>query len=198
MLFAPIGMVLADAEFDSEANHEHIRQRLGAKSIIPARRRGVPNGAIRNQMFRAFPKKPYRQRTKVETIFSAVKRKLSSRAPGRSLATQVRQALLLGLAYNLYRLRHCTTHRGCQQSPTLMSILVGVDSKRFIVKPKSFRCNIYKKHGGRGYLQAKSSFPQFAMLPPVSPLQGTTFGATIPKGTRFLHDLGNNSDPPGV
>jgi hypothetical protein len=54
---APIGLVLADAEFDSEANHEHIRQRLGAKSIIPARRRGVPNGAIRNQMFRAFPKK---------------------------------------------------------------------------------------------------------------------------------------------
>ena len=113
---APLGVVLADAEFDSEANHQHIRQRLGAKSIIPARRRGVPNGAIRNQMFRAFPKKPYRQRAKIESIFSAVKRKLSSRAPGRSLATQVRQALLLGLAYNLYRLRHRTTHRGCQQS----------------------------------------------------------------------------------
>src|SRR6267143_2355063 len=103
---APLGVVLADAEFDSEANHEHIRQRLGAKSIIPARRRGVPNGAIRNQMFRAFPKKPYRQRNKIESVFSAVKRKLSSRAPGRSLPTQIRQALLLGLAYNIYRLRH--------------------------------------------------------------------------------------------
>jgi hypothetical protein len=97
---APIGVVLADAEFDSEANHAHIRQRLGAKSIIPARRRGIPNGAIRNQMFRAFPKKPYRQRSKIESVFSAVKRKLSSRAPGRSLTTQIRQALLLGLAYN--------------------------------------------------------------------------------------------------
>src|ERR1700694_159722 len=103
---APLGVVLADAEFDSEANHEHIRQRLGAKSIIPARPRGVPKGAIRNQMFRAFPKKPYRQRAKIESIFSAVKRKLSSRAPGRSLATQIRQALLLGLPYNIYRLRH--------------------------------------------------------------------------------------------
>jgi hypothetical protein len=40
---APIGVVLADAEFDSEANHQHIRQCLGAKSIIPARRHGVPN-----------------------------------------------------------------------------------------------------------------------------------------------------------
>jgi len=55
-------------------------------------------------MFRAFPKKPYRQRAKIESLFSAVKRKLSSRAPGRSLATQIRQAPLLGLAYNLYRL----------------------------------------------------------------------------------------------
>jgi len=34
-----------------------------------------------------------------------VKRKLSARAPGRSLATQIRQALLLSLIYNLYRLR---------------------------------------------------------------------------------------------
>ncbi len=107
---APIGLVLADAEFDSEPNHQHIRQRLGARSIIPAKRRGIPNGAIRNQMYRAFPEKLYRQRTKVETIFSVVKRKLSSRAPGRSLAIQIRQALLLGLAYNLYRLRHPHLH----------------------------------------------------------------------------------------
>src|SRR6266404_4580628 len=38
---APIRLVLADAEFDSEPNHQHIRQRLGAKSIIPAKRRGI-------------------------------------------------------------------------------------------------------------------------------------------------------------
>ena len=113
---APLAVVLADAEFDSEANHEHIRQRLGAKSIIPARRHGVPNGAIRNQMFRAFPKKPYRQRAKIESIFSSFKRKLSSRAPGRTLTTQIRQALLLGLAYNIYRLRHRFAQSGCQQS----------------------------------------------------------------------------------
>jgi hypothetical protein len=37
-----------------------------------------------------------------------VKRKLSARAPGRRLSSQIRQALLLGLAYNLYRLRHPT------------------------------------------------------------------------------------------
>ena len=113
---APLGRVLADAELDSQANHQHLRQHLGAKSIIPARRHGVPNGAIRNQMFRAFPKKPYRQRAKIESIFSVVKRKPSSRAPGRNLSTQIRQALLLGLAYNLYRLRHPLARGGCQQS----------------------------------------------------------------------------------
>ena len=138
---APLGVVLADAEFDSEANHQHIRQRLGAKSIIPARRRGVPNGTIRNQMFRAFPKKPYRQRNKIESIFSAVKRKLSSRAPGRSLATQVRQALLLGLAYNLYRLRHRTAHRGCQQSPS-------VANKRLTTGLSPLAATLTKNRGG--------------------------------------------------
>jgi hypothetical protein len=40
----------------------------------------------------------------LETIFSAVKRKLSCRAPGPSLLTQRRLGLLLGLTYNLYRL----------------------------------------------------------------------------------------------
>jgi hypothetical protein len=30
-------------------------------------------------MFRAFPKQPYRQRVKIASVFSAVKRQLSSR-----------------------------------------------------------------------------------------------------------------------
>ncbi len=58
-----------------------------------------------------FAQKRYGQRAKIETIFSVVKRKLSSRAPGRSLRSQIRQALLLGLTYDLYRLRHATSTR---------------------------------------------------------------------------------------
>ena len=128
---APIRVVLADAEFDSEPNHQHIRQRLGAQSIIPAKRRGVPNGAIRNLMFRRFPAKPYRQRAKIESIFSVVKRKLSSRAPGRSLRIQIRQALLLGLAYNLYRLRPRSHARMSTEPSTLANSLASVDYKAF-------------------------------------------------------------------
>ncbi|MGH9701431.1 MAG: transposase, partial [Candidatus Acidiferrales bacterium] len=103
----PIGLVLADAEFDSEANHRHIRTTLRAHSVIPTNpRRGIPQGEIRHQMYRAFPRKLYGPRAKVETVFSVIKRKLSSKAPGRTVCLQVRQALLLGLAFNLYRLWH--------------------------------------------------------------------------------------------
>lgn len=103
----PIRQVLADAEFDSERNHRHIREVVGATSVIPAKRgkstwqlRG-----IRAQMRAQFPRAEYAQRSLVECVFSAVKRKLSARAPGRSLETQRLQALLLGLAYNIYRLK---------------------------------------------------------------------------------------------
>ena len=103
-----IGLVLADAEFDSERNHTNIRQRLGAQSVIPAKR-GKKTWRVRGvraEMRRAFPRKLYRRRALIETLFSSVKRKLSARAPGRSLGMQTRQALLLDLSFNLYRLRH--------------------------------------------------------------------------------------------
>jgi hypothetical protein len=120
----PIGVVLADAEFDSEANHRHVRGTLGAHSIIPAKpRRGVPRGGIRYQMYRAFPRQLYGPRAKIETVFSVIKRKLSTKAPGRSSPIQMRQALLLGLAFNLYRLRHPTIPAGCKQSHFKCSVL---------------------------------------------------------------------------
>jgi hypothetical protein len=100
------GCALADAEFDSERNHPYIRQRLGAQSVIPAQR-GKKTWRVRGvraEMRRAFPRKLYRRRALIETVFSSVKRKLSARA--RSLRMQMRQALLLGLSFNLYRLKH--------------------------------------------------------------------------------------------
>ena len=103
-----IGVVLADAEFDSERNHTYIRQRLGAQSVIPAKRgkKTWRVHGVRAEMRRAFPQRIYRRRALIESLFSSVKRKLSARAPGRSLPMQMRQALLLGLSFNLYRLKH--------------------------------------------------------------------------------------------
>ena len=113
----PIGVVLADAEFDSEANHRHVRGTLGAHSVIPPNpRRGIPEAEFRHQMYRAFPRELYGPRAKIETVFSVIKRKLSTKAPGRRLPMQMRQALLLGLAFNLYRLRHRPAPAGCKQS----------------------------------------------------------------------------------
>jgi hypothetical protein len=101
-----IGLVLADAEFDSERNHTYIRQRLGAQSVIPAKRgkKTWRLHGVRAEMRQSFPRRLYRRRALIETMFSSVKRKLSARAPGRSLPMQKRQALLLGLSFNLYRL----------------------------------------------------------------------------------------------
>ena len=78
--------------------------------MIPATRGGASweIGGYRAQMRAEFLRRLYRRRARVESVFSAVKRKLSTRAPGRSLETQRIQVLLLGLAYNLYRLKPCS------------------------------------------------------------------------------------------
>ena len=103
-----IGLVLADAEFDSERNHTYTRQQLGTQSVIPAKRgkKTWRIHGVRAEMRRAFPRRLYRRRTLIESLFSSVKRKLLARAPGRSLRMQMRQALLLGLSFDLYRLKH--------------------------------------------------------------------------------------------
>jgi hypothetical protein len=102
----PVGLVLADAEFDSERNHRHAREVIGTDSVIPAKR-GKADWKIkgvRAQMRRRFPRRRYSQRAQVESVFSVVKRKLSAKAPGRTEETQRRQSMLLGVAYNIYLL----------------------------------------------------------------------------------------------
>ena len=102
------GLVLADAAFDSERNPPSLRRRLRARRGIPAKR-GQKTWRVRGvgaEMRRAFPPRLYRRRARIESVLAAVKRKLSARAPGRLLPRQQRQALLLGLSFNLYRLRH--------------------------------------------------------------------------------------------
>jgi hypothetical protein len=99
--------VVADAECESERHHHHIRDQLGADRIIPAKRgqSSWPLHGMRAQMRASFPTARDRPRTLVESVFSAAKRTLSSRAPGRLPATQQLQVLLLGLAYDIYRVR---------------------------------------------------------------------------------------------
>ncbi len=115
----PLGLVLADAEFDSERNHTYIRQQLQAHSVIPAKRgkKTWRVHGVRAEMRRAFPQRLYSRRAQIESVFSTAKRKLSARAPGRTQSTQVRQALVLGLAFNLYRLKRLFTHTRMSTEP---------------------------------------------------------------------------------
>ncbi|WP_043341668.1 transposase [Belnapia moabensis] len=111
----PFEQLLADAGYDSEANHRHCREGLGVDSLIPAKKRRsarvVATTPLRQEMVRRLGKPDveadrvaYRQRWKVETVMSVVKRCHGEALTAKLDPTQRVQALLRGLTYNLQRL----------------------------------------------------------------------------------------------
>lgn len=103
----PFTRLLADGGYDSEANHRWLREELGIESIMPPvtgwPSRGLTWRPYRRQLQLAFPRKIYGQRWKVETLLSVVKRRFGGAVTARRYWQQVKQTLLLGIAYNLYR-----------------------------------------------------------------------------------------------
>jgi hypothetical protein len=106
--------VLADAAFDSEANHRLCRQTLGVRStVIPLNRRNRgrkrPKTKYRRQMVKRFRKKPkgsryrrvYGQRWQAESAFSRHKRLLGSALRGKSDASRQRECYLRVLTHDL-------------------------------------------------------------------------------------------------
>lgn len=104
-----VRVVVADAGYDSEANHRIARQDMGVRSVIPP---GIgrptsklPTGRWRRHMAKRFARKAdrahYAQRSQVETVNSMVKRNqgsaLRSRTPGR----RKKEMLLRALTHNL-------------------------------------------------------------------------------------------------
>ena len=60
---SPFGWLLTAAEFDSERNHRHVREKIGALSVIPAKR-GRASWELqgyRAQMRTEFPCELYRR-----------------------------------------------------------------------------------------------------------------------------------------
>jgi hypothetical protein len=57
----------------------------------------------RRQLQLAFPRQAYGQRWKVETCISVVKRRFGGAVTARGYWQQVKQTLLRGITYNLYR-----------------------------------------------------------------------------------------------
>jgi hypothetical protein len=99
--------LLADGGYASEANHRWLREDLGIESIIPplAGRpaRGLTRRPYRRQLQLALPHQAYGQRWKVETFISVVKRRFGGAVTARGYWQQVKQTLLRGITYNLYR-----------------------------------------------------------------------------------------------
>jgi hypothetical protein len=111
----PFDRLLADAGYDSEANHRFCREVLGVESLIRAKARRsktlVAKTPYRKEMCRALgePGDPvlreqYGQRWKAETVMSVVKRKWGESLSARRDELQKAQVLLRGVTYNLHRL----------------------------------------------------------------------------------------------
>jgi len=141
---APIRLVLADAEFDSEPNHQHIRQRLGARSGIPAKRRGIPPtpSAIRCTLIFRKTVPATRQGGKPSFRWSNAS---SPRAP-RGAAWPRRSAGLSASALPTISITWASTRAGgCQQSHHYLQKkevgLPSVDTSWLSSVPEKFRCS---------------------------------------------------------
>jgi hypothetical protein len=100
----PIRHLLADAGYDSEANHTYARETHHIQTTIPARA-GRPTGKLpktkyRRRMATTLDKKKYGQRAQVETVFSMIKRNFTDCLSARSYWPQCRDMVLLALTHN--------------------------------------------------------------------------------------------------
>lgn len=97
--------LLADAGYDSEANHVYSRQQKNIVTTMPPtvgrKTDKPPKGKYRRQMKENFDSKNYGQRWQVETVFSMIKRNLGYTLNGRSQQTQNAQMLLMAITHNL-------------------------------------------------------------------------------------------------
>jgi transposase len=100
-----IDHLLADAGYDSEANHRFAREQCHIRTAIPpthGRQTDKPlRGKYRRQMQKRFPKKRYGQRWQVETIFSMLKRNFGEAVHARRYWAQCREMMLLVLTHNI-------------------------------------------------------------------------------------------------
>jgi Transposase DDE domain len=107
LLHIRITTALADAGYDSEANHRYAREQRGVRSIIPAEigrpSAKPPTGRYRRLMRQRLDKNygQYGQRWQAETGFSMIKRRLGSGLGGRTYQSQCREIMLMVLTFNL-------------------------------------------------------------------------------------------------
>ena len=114
--------VIADKGYDSKTNRKFVINKLRAIPIIPARCHTNFYGYLRGKM--KIDGKNYHQRSKVETVFSVIKRKYGSVLRCRSNSTQRVELISKLIAYNLDRkLNYFLLIRGLHQSLKISNYL---------------------------------------------------------------------------
>ena len=120
---------LGDKGYDSEKNHELLREELHALSIIPARHEEVPiwrtRGRYRKEMKRGYSKKTYHQRSKDETIFSVIKRTMGDEVRSIGVKAQNNEMRMKIISYNAARIANlaCSLLRGFLQSQIVVLVI---------------------------------------------------------------------------
>jgi transposase len=99
-------LYVMDKGYDSENIHRLIRDSLNAESLIPIRdrKRKRISGYYRRRMSGEFDLDQYRERNKVETVFSVLKRKFGESLKARKYRLQVKEIKIKVILYNLSRL----------------------------------------------------------------------------------------------
>lgn len=102
----PLERLLADSGYGSENNHQLCHEELGIRSTVTAvndryYKGGLLKGRYRNQVKKRFPKRKYRQRWQIESIFSRFKMRLGYALRSRPEQSRATECLLRVLTYNL-------------------------------------------------------------------------------------------------
>ena len=96
-----IGYVVADKGYDSKANRRYVLKKRAYPHIAYKKFSGI--GYEKRGVKLKFDKKIYNQRSKVETVFSVIKRKYGSIVKGKSFNSQKKELLCKLVVYNLDR-----------------------------------------------------------------------------------------------
>jgi transposase len=93
-----VSNIVADKGYDSSKNRK-LAAFLGIKPVIPYKE---VTGIVKESN-RRINKRIYHQRSKVETVFSVIKRKFDDTVHSKKVYTQKKEARLLDIVYNVYR-----------------------------------------------------------------------------------------------
>jgi hypothetical protein len=98
-----IEIVTADKGYDSEENREFVINEIEAECQIPIKGKiGIHPGYYRKRF--VLKKEKYHQRSKIETVFSVVKRVFGEIIYAKNWLMQKKEMLFRLITYNLYRL----------------------------------------------------------------------------------------------